>query len=90
MATVVRKCWRILLFSALFLFSLRFIHPYPIVFTRRQTDWLITLSDRLGFRDPEMCYLTGVLLINTLITCTLYFIVTCAWKRWRQRKTTNG
>lgn len=86
MATAVRKTRRVILFIALFLFSLRFIHPYPIQFTIKQSGQLTQIANRLGFRDPEMFYLLAVMLINTLITCTLYFIAVRGWRLWRQRK----
>lgn len=86
MATPVRKVYRVILFIVVFLFSLRFIHPYPVEFTWKQTVWLVTTANNMGFQDPEMFYLLGVMIINSLISIVIYIIIMKLWNKFRARK----
>ncbi|RNM05905.1 hypothetical protein EF878_11770 [Dickeya undicola] len=85
-----RRIVRILLFFTLYYLSLRYIHPYPITFTRNMTDRLVTVANSLGFRDPEWFYLLAVLLINIIITVVLYELFMRAWINPQLRKTLIG
>lgn len=86
MATLARRVLKILLFLILYYLSLKYIHPYPITFTRSMTDKLITITNAIGFHDPELFYLLTVLLINTLITVALYELLMRTWINIRLRK----
>ncbi len=86
MATLARRVFKTLLFFTLYYLSLRYIHPYPITFTRNMTDWLVTVANSLGFRDPEWFYLLAVLLINMVITVVLYGLGMRAWKYYQSMK----
>ncbi|AYC17394.1 hypothetical protein DZA65_00480 [Dickeya dianthicola] len=81
-----RRIVKILLFFTLYYLSLRYIHPYPITFTRNMADRLVTVANSLGFRDPEWFYLLVVLLINMIITVVLYGLGMRAWKYYQSMK----
>lgn len=81
-----RRVFKTLLFFTLYYLSLRYIHPYPITFTRNMTDRLVTVANGLVFHDPEWFYLLAVLLINMVITVVLYGLGMRAWKYHQSMK----
>ena len=86
MTAPVRKTWRVILFTGVFIFSLRFIHPYPIEFSIKQAGQLTEMANNMGFRDPEMFYLLCVMLINTFISILIYWVIMKIWTIFRARQ----
>jgi dolichol kinase len=76
-----------LLFLALFLLSVRYVHTYPVPLTRKQTDLLVTLSEKAGWKDPELFYI-AVMSIIDLIAATLAYVAII--KLWRYYRTSRS
>ncbi|WOA54228.1 hypothetical protein [Dickeya solani] len=80
MATFIRRIFKTLLFIALFLLAIRYVHTYPVPLTRKQTDLLVTLSEKAGWKDPELFYITVMSIIDLIVATLVYVAIIKLWR----------
>ncbi len=83
MTRFIRKALKIILFLALFLLSVRYVHTYPLPMTKDQVALLFTLSDAFGVRDPEDLYISAMLVLEIITTIIAYSLIIKLWRYYR-------
>lgn len=91
MVTLVRSlliiAFRVTLFLALFVLSVRFIHTYPLPMPPEHQHQLFVLSQKLGIRDPDNLYLSSVAIVNLVAAAIEYALLMRLWRKvkikWR-------
>ncbi|QWT39259.1 hypothetical protein [Dickeya dadantii] len=83
MTTLIRKTLKTILFIVLFLFSVRYVHTYPVPMTKDQVALLFRLSDAVGVRDPEDLYISAMLAIELITTILTYSLIIKLWRYYR-------
>lgn len=86
MAILVRRICKPLLFFALFLLSVRYVHTYPLPMTPEQQHILIAISDKLGVTDCELLYIGATTAIDLIVTIVLYAMVMKTWRLSRRNR----
>lgn len=83
MATLVRRLFKIALFIAMFLLSVRYVHPYPYEWTETQMRaWLYT-SQTLGIRDPEDLYFVVWVTIELAVAALASMAIMKLWRYYQ-------
>lgn len=72
--------FRVLLFVAIYLLTLRFVHTYPLPMPAAQQHLLFALSRRLGIRDPDDLYLYGFAILDFIVAIGVYLLVVKLWR----------
>ncbi|UAY96796.1 hypothetical protein KTF62_02390 [Dickeya dadantii] len=80
---IIRHFLSIFLFIALFLLAIRYVHTYPVPLTRKQTDLLVTLSEKAGWKDPELFYITVMSIIDLIAATLAYVAIIKLWRYYR-------
>ncbi|MZI90893.1 hypothetical protein F6X50_17730 [Dickeya dianthicola] len=78
-----------LLFIALFLLAIRYVHTYPVPLTRKQTDLLVTLSEKAGWKDPELFYITVMSIIDLIAATLAYVAIIKLWRYYHTSRSTR-
>ncbi|MGN6087134.1 hypothetical protein [Trinickia sp.] len=83
MATPVRSLLiglsKALLFVVLFVFSMRFVHTYPLPMPPDQQQKLFLISQELEIRDPDDLYLSAVAIVNLIVASMEYVLIAKIW-----------
>jgi hypothetical protein len=82
----VRGVLKILLFLGLYALTLRFVHTYPIPMPPDQQHVLLTLSRKLGVRDPDDLYVYTFAVVDLIIATVVYMTVMRFWRIRRKRQ----
>lgn len=85
MGPLVRRCAKALLFTGLFLVSVRFVHTYPIPMPVSQQHVLFELSEKFGVADPEMFYIYVAVLTNLGLAALEYRLLIWMWCHCRTK-----
>jgi hypothetical protein len=89
MAILVRSFIKGLLFFVLFLLALKFVHTYPMPMTDEQVAWWLAMSRRLGIRDPDDLWMPATLIVDLIVTVSIYIGITRLWKTLRAKHRSN-
>ncbi|WP_071842485.1 hypothetical protein [Dickeya fangzhongdai] len=85
----IRHIFSVLLFISLFLLAIRYVHTYPVPLTRKQTDLLVTLSEKAGWKDPELFYITVMSIIDLIVTILVYLAIIKLWRYYHTSRSTR-
>jgi hypothetical protein len=86
MTTVVRRAFKVVLFCALFLLAVRYVHTYPMPMTRQQRHYLIVISERFGVADYEMFYIASMVVIDLIVAAAVYVVILKLWLRYEVKR----
>lgn len=91
MATLVRRLTKVTLFVGLFLLSVRYVHTYPLPMPENQLSAWLSVSKRMGIRDPDDLYIPVMLIAEFLVTFFLYVTIVRLWRyHWAKRRGTTA
>jgi hypothetical protein len=80
MATLARRVLKTVLFVGLFLLSVRYVHTYPVPMAESQLAVLLSISNRVGIRDPDDLYIPVMLILELLTTVAAYVLILKLWR----------
>lgn len=85
MGKIVRRAIKILLFSGLFFFSVRYIHTYPLPMPPRHQYYLRLICEQFGVDDYEFFYICAMVAIDLIVTVIVYSMLIRLWRRYRTK-----
>jgi len=85
MATLVRRLFKTALFIGLFVFSIRYVHTYPVPMPGNQLAFWIDASDRLGIINPDNLYIPTMVVIELIVTIVVYMAIMKLWRLYKSR-----
>ncbi|MCG5078059.1 hypothetical protein L5014_32790 [Paraburkholderia sp. RG36] len=89
MATLARRFIKVVLFVGLFVLSVRYVHTYPLPMPESQLSVWLSVSNRMGIRDPDDLYIPVMILIEVIVTIFLYAAIVKLWRHfWTKRRGT--
>ncbi|WP_321927615.1 hypothetical protein [Paraburkholderia guartelaensis] len=80
MATLARRLAKVTLFVSLFLLSVRYVHTYPLRMPESQLSVWLSVSNRMGIRDPDDLYIPVMLIAELAVTLFLYATIVKIWR----------
>lgn len=89
MENLVRRSVKTILFVALFLLSVRYVHTYPEQMPENQQRILFTITDKLGFRDPDDFYILAMTVLDLITTIIAYRLIVKLWRHIRTTRRTR-
>ncbi|MCX5538147.1 hypothetical protein M3A49_01315 [Paraburkholderia sp. CNPSo 3076] len=93
MATLARRLAKVTLFVGLFLLSVRYVHTYPLRMPESQLSVWLSVSNRMGIRDPDDLYIPVMLISELVVSLLLYATIVKIWRYYwskRQGMTARG
>ncbi|HKR46477.1 MAG TPA: hypothetical protein VJU59_43590 [Paraburkholderia sp.] len=87
MATLARRLTKATLIIGLFLLSVRYVHTYPLRMPESQLSVWLSVSNRMGIRDPDDLYIPVMLIAELVVTLFLYATIVKIWRYyWSKRR----
>lgn len=83
---IVIIAFKIVFFVVLFVFSMRFIHTYPLPMPPDHQHKLSTLSQKMGIVDPGDLYVSAVGIVNLIAATVEYRLLMRFWRKTQRRR----
>ncbi|AHK18685.1 hypothetical protein [Yersinia similis] len=89
MATLVRRLLKVLFFIGLFILAVKYIHSYPYPMPESQLQHWFSISEFLGFSNPEDIYFPAMLVLDIIVASLAYVFIMKGFYKFRTRKKTS-